>query len=60
MGSVHYTLHEGLHHLENKIEYHIAGKLGGGRKVFGEFGEWSAIRQTKTIQISTYNKSSIG
>ena len=28
--------------------YRIAGK-------FGEFGESSAIRQTKTIQISTYN-----
>jgi len=31
-----------------KIHYHIAGK-------FGEFGESSLIRQTKTIQISTYN-----
>ena len=31
----------------NKL-YCIAGK-------FGEFGESSAIHQTKTIQISTYN-----
>ena len=30
------------------ITYHIAGK-------FGEFGESSAIRLTKAIQISTYN-----
>ena len=34
--------------------YCIAGMFsgGGGRK----FGESSAIRQTKTIQISSYNK----
>ena len=31
--------------------YRIVGKFGGGK--FGEFG---VIRQTKTIQISTYNK----
>ena len=31
-----------------KRMYHIAEK-------FGEFGESSVIRQTKTIQISTYN-----
>jgi len=30
------------------VKYHIAGK-------FGKFGESSIIRQTKTIQISTYN-----
>ena len=35
------------------IVYCIAGKFGRGK--FGEFGEFSAIRQTKTIQISTYN-----
>ena len=29
--------------------YYIAGK-------FGEFGKLSMIRQTKTIQISTYNQ----
>ena len=29
--------------------YRVAGKFGG------KFGELSAIRQTKTIQISTYN-----
>ena len=28
-------------------------KFGGGK--FGEFGESSMIRRTKTIQISTYN-----
>ena len=33
----------------------IAGKFDGGGK-FGEFGELSVIRQTKTIQINTYNK----
>ena len=32
--------------------YCMAGKFGGGK--FGEFGESSMIRQTKTIQISTY------
>ena len=31
-----------------KYSYRIAGK-------FGKFGESSMIRQTKTIQISTYN-----
>ena len=30
-------------------------RLVGEGKVCGEFGELSAIRQTKTIQISTYN-----
>ena len=30
------------------VKYRIAGK-------FGEFGELSVIRQTKTIQIFTYN-----
>jgi len=35
------------------MSYHIAGKPGGEN--FGEFGESSVIRQTKTIQISTYN-----
>ena len=30
--------------------YHIAGMFGGGK-----FGKSSMIRQTKTIQISTYN-----
>ena len=31
----------------------IAGNFGGGK--FGEFGESSVIRQTKTTQLSTYN-----
>ena len=35
------------------LEYHIVGKLGGGR--FGEFDEPLIICQTKTIQISAYN-----
>ena len=35
-------------HVSKAIEYRIVGK-------FGEFGELSAIRQTKTIQSSTYN-----
>ena len=30
--------------------YRIAGKVSGG--MFGEFGESSVIRQTKTIQLS--------
>ena len=36
-----------------KLKYNIpySGKFGGGE--FGDFGESSAIRQTKTIQIST-------
>ena len=33
--------------------YRIAGKFGGG--MFGEFGKLSMIRQTKAIQINTYN-----
>ena len=33
--------------------YRIAGNFGGGN--FGEIGESSAICQTKTTQISTYN-----
>ena len=33
--------------------YRIAVKFGGGK--FGEFGELSAICQTKTIQLSTYD-----
>ena len=37
--------------LKYKIPY--SGKFGGGK--FGDFGESSVIRQTKTIQISTYN-----
>ena len=32
--------------------YHIVGKFGCGE--FGKFGKSSAIRQSKTIQISTY------
>jgi len=35
------------------FSYHIVGKFG--RERFGKFGESSMIRQTKTIQISTYN-----
>ena len=35
------------------VQYHIVGKFGGGK--FDEFGESSVIRQTKTIQLSTYN-----
>ena len=35
-----------------QMHYHIAGKFGGGK--FGEFGESSVIRQTKTLKISTY------
>ena len=35
------------------IIYRIAGNLAGGK--FGEFGESFEFRQTKTIQISTYN-----
>ena len=31
----------------------FSGKFGGGRS--GQFGESSAIRQTETIQINTYN-----
>ena len=34
-------------------QYRIVGKFGGGK--FGEFGELFVIRQTKTIQLSTYN-----
>ena len=34
------------------VDY-MVGKFGGGK--FDEFGESSMIRQTKTIQISTYN-----
>ena len=34
--------------ITNDLRYCIVGK-------FGEFGESSMIRQTKTIQISTYN-----
>ena len=37
----------------NNEEYRIAGKLGGRK--FGKFGKSSVIRQTKTIQINTYN-----
>ena len=36
------------------LNYRIMGKYGRGK--FGEFGESSMIHQTKTIQISTYNK----
>ena len=35
-------------------KYHIEGKFGRGK--FGEFGKSFMIRQTKTIQISSYNK----
>ena len=39
----------------------LAIQLPCSGKAWGEkFGEWSVIRQTKTIQISTYNKWSIG
>ena len=34
------------------VTYHMEGNFGGG---VGEFGELSVVRQTKTIQISTYN-----
>ena len=34
--------------------YCIAGKFGRGK--FSEFAKSSVITQTKTIQISTYNK----
>ena len=33
--------------------YRIVGKFCGGK--LGEFGELSVIRQTKIIQLSTYN-----
>ena len=35
------------------IYYRMEGNFGGGN--IDEFGESSVIRQTKTIQISTYN-----
>ena len=35
------------------LKYRIVGKVGGGK--FAEFGESFVIRQTKTIQISSYN-----
>ena len=34
----------------NLLDYHIAGKFGGGK-----FGKSSVIHQTEIIQISTYN-----
>ena len=40
------------------LNYCIAGKFDG--EELGEFGELSVIRQTKIIQISNYNKQSIG
>ena len=36
------------------------GKFRRGLETFGEFGKFSMIHQTKTIQISTYNQKSIG
>ena len=47
-------LHFGTTYFSPLVEilYRIVGK-------FGNFGESSVIRQTKTIQISTYNKLSI-
>ena len=42
---------EYVHHY--KFQYHLVGKFGGGN--FGKFGKSSMIRQTKIIQISTYN-----
>ena len=39
--------------LPYKYTYHIAEKFDGGK--FDEFGKSSVIRQTKTIQISTYD-----
>ena len=36
-----------------KNTYHIAAKFGGGK--FDKLSESSMIRQTKIIQISTYN-----
>ena len=50
-----YTVYKGIVYfcIIWTVSYRIAGKFGGGK--FGEFGELSMIRQTKTIQISTYN-----
>jgi len=47
-----------MHHVKHTytvgfVKYCIAGK-------FGEFGKSSLIRQTKTIQISTYNYNLLG
>ena len=48
---IHFVIFSKL--MVNCIHIPYSGKFGGGK--FGEFGELFVIRQTKTIQLSTYN-----
>ena len=49
----HYYKKKGDREQYYEMTYHMEGNFGGGN--VGEFAESSLIRQTRTIQISTYH-----